>query len=85
MTSLIDTHVHLNQSRLLRRLEEVLTRATSAGVSSLIVVGYDLATSELAVRLAQTYPQVWATVGVHPHDAQFFDDAMLARLRELAG
>lgn len=47
-------------------------------------MGYDLPSSEAAVRLAQEHAGLWAAVGVHPHEAGEFDDEALARLRDLA-
>lgn len=83
--SAVDTHTHLNHPRLYRRLTEVLDRARKAGVAEMIVVGYDLPSSELAVELAERHPELWAAVGVHPHDASDVDEKALDRLRELAG
>lgn len=80
----IDTHTHLNHPRLMRRLREVLARAEEAGLREMIVVGYDLASSRLAVELAEGHPQLWASVGVHPHDAAGFDDDSVSALRSLA-
>jgi TatD DNase family protein len=80
----IDTHTHLNHPRLLRRLKEVLARAKKAGVSEMIVVGWDVASSERAVELAGRFAPLWAAVGVHPHDAAHCDGEALRRLRALA-
>ncbi len=56
-----------------------------AGVDTIICVGLDVPTSEQAIELAETYPTVWATVGVHPHEAQDALKDYLKRLEELAG
>jgi TatD DNase family protein len=85
MARAIDTHAHLNNPRLLRRLDAVLARARQAGVGDIIVPGWNTASSETAVRLARTHPDLWATVGVHPHEAMKEAHAeSLRRLRELA-
>ncbi len=81
---LVDTHCHLNHPRLTRRLDDVLARARQAGVQEMIVVGYDLPSSRTAVELAAQHDDVWATVGVHPHDASSVNDAALGELRSLA-
>lgn len=83
--ALFDTHTHLNHPRLMRRLPEVLDRARAAGVRGMMVVGYDLESSEQAVSLAEEHDDLWAAVGVHPHDAETLDAAAVARLRALAG
>lgn len=69
MPGLIDTHAHLFYKDYQDRLDEVLQRAREVGVESIICVGLDLPTSEQAIVLAERYPQLWAAVGIHPHDA----------------
>jgi TatD DNase family protein len=81
---LIDTHVHLNNSDLAADLPGVLERAEAAGVGQFIVVGYDLASSERAVRLAASDPRLFAVVGVHPHDAQHWNNDASIQLRQWA-
>ncbi len=49
---------------------ETLTAAQAEGVQRFINVGTDLTTSQRAIAVAETHPEVWATVGVHPHDAE---------------
>jgi len=82
--SLVDTHSHLNHPRLLRALPDVLARARAAGVSAMIVVGYDLPSSRKAVELAESDADVWAAVGVHPHDAADVSQDDLSEIRALA-
>ncbi len=82
--SLIDTHCHLNHPRLLRRLPEVLARARAARVSGMIVVGYDVRSSRKARELAEGTPEIWAAVGVHPHDAAQMEQEDLSDIRTLA-
>jgi TatD DNase family protein len=50
----------------------------------MVVVGYDLASSEEAVRMAGEHDGLWATVGVHPHDAAGVDERVIDALRTLA-
>ncbi len=82
--SVVDTHTHLNHPRLLGRLAQVLARARLAGVGEMIVVGYDVPSSEVAVGLAEQHPELWAAVGVHPHDAGGLEEGAFERLRTLA-
>lgn len=65
---MIDTHCHLSSSRFKKDRAEVMARARAAGVSLFVEVGYDLATSERSTALAAREPDVWATVGLHPHE-----------------
>lgn len=81
---LVDTHAHLFHEDYEGRLDEVLQRAGEAGVTAVICVGLDLPTSEQALAIAETYPNVWAAVGVHPHDAGDAPPDILQRLEALA-
>jgi TatD DNase family protein len=60
-----DQHCHLRRDT----ASEQVAEANEAGVEVLVTVGTDLASSELAIELAGRFDGVWATVGVHPHDA----------------
>jgi len=82
---LIDTHCHFNHQRLQDDLDGCLQRATAAGVLQMIVVGYDLPSSELAVAQAEAHPGVlFAAVGLHPHDSKDWSEEAEARLVELS-
>jgi len=81
---LADTHAHLADAQLDGDLAEVLARARESGVSLIVDVGYDLASSERCASGAADTPGMWAAVGVHPHDASSLGDEALARLRQLA-
>jgi TatD DNase family protein len=64
--------------------DEVIARAVAAGVTKIITVGTDIASSQQAITLAEKYPQLYAAVGVHPHDAGRVKDSYLTQLKELA-
>src|SRR5688572_6853783 len=81
---LVDTHAHLTDQKFAGDLCAVLERAAASGVGTCVVVGYDLASSRGAVRLAQEIGSIWAAVGIHPHHASSVDDAALEALRSLA-
>lgn len=82
---LIDTHCHFNHKQFADSVPQALERALAAGVRQMIVVGYDMPSSEQAVRLSEQYAgTLFATVGVHPHDAKDWNDAAEKRLRELS-
>lgn len=67
---LVDSHCHLQDPKFNHDGEDVLRRAREAGVSTLVVVGYDIASSRRAVDIADSHEGVYAAVGVHPHDAK---------------
>jgi TatD DNase family protein len=64
----IDTHCHLSSSRYKKDRSQVMRRARAAGVTHFIEVGYDLATSRRSTELAAAETDVWAAVGLHPHE-----------------
>jgi TatD DNase family protein len=84
MTHWIDTHAHLDAPRFEADLDAVLRRAHEAGVKWIITIGADLASSRSAVALAERYEAVYATVGVHPHEARAADRSTLNEVRDLA-
>lgn len=81
---LFDTHCHIQGPEFDADRDAVLDRAREAGLTGLLVLGTDLATSEQAVALAEAHEDVLAAAGYHPHDAEQADEASLARLAELA-
>jgi TatD DNase family protein len=82
--TLIDTHAHLDFSKFDADLPAVLERARKAGVAAILNVGVDVASSRRAVALAEQYDDIYAAVGMHPHDAKKLDGAALVELRDLA-
>ena len=62
----------------------VIERAQAAGVHAIMVIGFDLETSRGAIALAEKYDQIYATVGMHPHDAKDLDDETVCIFRDLA-
>lgn len=77
----IDSHCHLQLGE--EQAAAAVVRAVAAGVERMVCIGTDLDTSRQAVELARAHPQVWATVGLHPHDASRLA-AEWDGLRELA-
>jgi TatD DNase family protein len=80
-----DTHSHIQMTEFDADREETLARAKSAGIELMVTVGYHLEASQRAVEAAQRYSQVYAGVGIHPHDARHYDEKTEQALRELAG
>jgi TatD DNase family protein len=78
---LIDTHCHLDAEYFPEGPEETLARARSAGVTGFVCVGVgSLEQARSAVAIAERRPDVWATIGVHPHDAKTFDAPLVEAL-----
>jgi TatD DNase family protein len=74
---IIDTHCHLDDARYDDDLETVLKRAKAEGVRRFVIPGADPATLQKAVRIAETYEDVYFAAGVHPYDAQHYDASFL--------
>jgi TatD DNase family protein len=65
---LFDTHAHLSYEDLASQIDEVLKRASAIGVEKILAVGTSIDSSEKCIALAEKYPQVYASVGIHPND-----------------
>jgi TatD DNase family protein len=81
---LIDTHTHLDDARYKDDREATIARAREAGVEAFLTIGCDLATSEAACALAERYPFVYASIGVHPHEVKHVQDSWYDAFRCLA-
>jgi TatD DNase family protein len=66
---LIDSHCHLDYFNKPDECAEVVARAVAAGVGEMVTIGVTLAQSREIVKIAEAFPNVWATVGVHPNHA----------------
>jgi TatD DNase family protein len=64
---MIDTHAHLDDPQFDADRDAVIARAVAAGVEVIVCVGTTVQTSQTATGLAETYPQVYAAVGIHPN------------------
>jgi TatD DNase family protein len=84
MIGLVDTHAHLMDPAFDTDRDAVYARAREAGLTAMILVGYDLPSSRAAVALADELPDTWATVGIHPNSASEASDADFELLAELA-
>jgi TatD DNase family protein len=81
---MFDSHCHLQMAAFAGDLPSVLERAHEQGIEGTVVIGMDPPSSRQAVDLANRYEGVYATVGVHPHDASCLDGPALQSLREMA-
>lgn len=80
---IVDTHAHLDMEEFAADRDQVIERARRADVGLILAVGTNLESSWAAVTLAEKYPEVYAAVGVHPHDAQEMGKGDLETLAQL--
>jgi TatD DNase family protein len=81
---LIETHAHLDYHEFANDLDDVVRRAADAGVTRIITIGTSIESSRRAIDLAQKYPAVYATIGVHPTFVEEAEEDVFTPLRELA-
>ena len=78
---LIDSHAHLDMKHFHFDRDQVVERALSANVRHIITVGIDILSSRNAIELTKTYPCVFASIGIHPHNA---DNANIDDLEQIS-
>jgi len=81
---LIETHAHLDYPDFANDFDEVLRRASEAGVTRILTIGTSIASSRGAIDLAEKYPNIFAVIGVHPTYAEEAEEDVMTPLRELA-
>lgn len=85
-STLIDSHCHLDEARFDGETADVIARAHASGVEAMITIGASdgVRMNYSAIAIADAHPNVYATVGVHPHDAAIVTPAVLDELAGLA-
>jgi len=68
--TLIDTHAHLYYDKMFNNLDVVIQEAKKNSVKKIICIGTDLKTSKQSVDIAEKYNNIYAAVGIHPHDSK---------------
>jgi len=82
----VDSHAHLDGKQFQTDREQVIERAQQAGVETIVAIGNGDGPPILdrGIRLAEQYPFMYATVGIHPHEAKLADESSFAELEKLA-
>ncbi|WP_333653492.1 YchF/TatD family DNA exonuclease [Dissulfurispira sp.] len=81
---MIDTHCHLEMKPYDPDREDVIRRAREAGLEAIITIGSDFEGCKGAVELAEKYDFIYATVGIHPHDAKDFSEEIFDQIKRWA-
>ena len=79
---LVDSHAHIDDERFDADRDEVVARASAAGVPLIINIGADMGSSARSVALAAKYPGIYAAVGMHPHDAKDMQESDYIQLEQ---
>jgi TatD DNase family protein len=82
----VDSHAHLEGRQFAQDREQVLARARDAGVRNIVAIGNGdgPANFDCAIQLAEKYDFIYATIGIHPHEARLADQDAFDRMRKLA-
>lgn len=80
----VDTHCHLDFPEFDSDRDEVIKKAKNAGLGCIINIGSSLANSRMSLELSRKYDFIYAAAGVHPHEADRFDEKEEAAIRDLA-
>jgi TatD DNase family protein len=82
----VDSHAHLDGERFDTDRDQVIARAREAGVETIVAIGIGdgPSTMDCAIRLAEQYPFIYATLGIHPHEAKLATDAVFEEMERLA-
>ena len=81
---LVETHAHLDYPDFAHDFDDVLRRATEAGVTRIITIGTSVESSWRAVDLAEKHPNIFAVIGVHPTYTEEAEEDVITPLRKLA-
>ncbi|MFQ5453848.1 MAG: TatD family hydrolase [Candidatus Zixiibacteriota bacterium] len=81
---MIDSHCHLNYIEKSGTPEQLIENAQNSGVHTILNIGTDIKSSQLSVDFAEKYNEVYAVVGVHPHDARTVTDDVIGKISDLA-
>lgn len=81
---LIDSHCHLDFPNFTDDIDAVMERAHAAGVGAMLTIGTTLAKAQQVIRVAERFPNVWCSVGIHPHEAEAEADVQAQTLIEMS-
>lgn len=84
MAVLVDSHCHLDFPDFASEVDDVVARAHDAGVGLMVTISTKISEFDRIVALAERFPNVYCSVGIHPHEAASEPDTDTARLVELA-
>lgn len=86
MVDFVDTHCHIHFPDYQLDPETVIADAIESGVTRMLAVGCTLTDSKLGIEMATRYENIWASIGLHPHEGAIYvnDEKALQQFRQLA-
>lgn len=81
---IFDTHIHLNDEKLLNNLDEYISNANKIGINKFLCVGWDIESSKKAIEIANKYDCVYAAISIMPTEHEKFNENSIKELEELA-
>lgn len=82
--TLFDSHCHLTDRAYITSIDEIIQRANTNSVNYLLTAGLDINDSLASIKIAEKYQNVYCSVGIHPHDADKFQQSDIDKLKNLA-
>jgi len=80
---LFDSHCHLTDRSYIASLDDVISRAQNSGVQFILTVGLNIDDSLASIKIANKYPDIYCSVGIHPHDTKDMRDGDMERLEKM--
>ena len=80
-----DSHCHLQDRRFRNEIRKIINNARDAGVEKIVVPGWDIRSSREATMISEKFDNVYASCGMHPHDAKFYNGAIEKEIIKLSG
>ncbi len=81
---MIDSHAHINDQAFMLDYKDTIKRAKEAGVSTILIPGWDIESSKNAIEIANEFEDVYAAIGIHPENLDNLDNNYLSILEELS-
>ena len=81
---MIDTHCHLYDKKLINDLDDIVNNAQNENITKMICIGDSIETSKQSIQISETYNQIYASFGIHPHEAKEAPNAYLDIIKKNA-
>ena len=83
MTAIFDSHAHLTDEKLISDLDNIILRASENNVRKILTVADSLASCDKVIELANVYPDIYPTAGIHPHYSENTTESDIEKLKQI--